>query len=543
MPDYGHELRLGVFITPSVESADAVLVLAEEADALGLDLVSFQDHPYQRSYLDTWTLLSFVAARTHNVRLAPNVASLPLRPPAVLGKSVASLDRLSGGRVELGLGAGAFWDGIAAYGGRKLTPGQSVEALTEAIEVIRGIWGEGPRGERSVRVEGEHYNVAGAHPGPTPAHRVEIWLGAYKRRMLALTGRAADGWLPSMGYADPPELAAKNAAIDEAAEEAGRSPNEIRRLYNVNGSFGSGADFLGGGPEEWAQELAELTLAQGFSTYVLACDSAELMRRFAGEVAPALRELVEAGRERAAAGAGPIAVEISGDGPIAESGPGAIVSDPEAVEAEVGAAGRGAAGPFAVTPTPDDGSRHSNEQAWDEGARPSGPAPDPERLYTPDQQATGKHLIDVHDALRGELDQLRDLVAQIGAGNVDPQAVRSFMNRMTIRQNNWTLGVYCASYCRVVTGHHTLEDRSVFPHLKGRDPELDPVIDRLAAEHEVIAELLERIDAALTALVASKPDAIEEVRASVDLLTDAMVSHLSYEERELVEPLARFGFQ
>ena len=117
------------------------------------------------------------------------------------------------------------------------------------------------------------------------------------------------------------------------------------------------------------------------------------------------------------------------------------------------------------------------------------------------------------------------------------------MNRMTIRQNNWTLGVYCASYCRVVTGHHTLEDRSVFPHLKGRDPELDPVIDRLAAEHEVIAELLERIDAALTALVASKPDAIEEVRASVDLLTDAMASHLSYEERELVEPLARFGFQ
>jgi len=116
------------------------------------------------------------------------------------------------------------------------------------------------------------------------------------------------------------------------------------------------------------------------------------------------------------------------------------------------------------------------------------------------------------------------------------------MNRMTIRQNNWTLGVYCASYCRVVTGHHTLEDRSVFPHLKGREPELDPVIDRLAGEHEVIAELLERIDAALVALVASEPDAMDEVRAAVDLLTDAMVSHLSYEERELVEPLARFGF-
>ena len=523
MPDYGHELRLGVFITPAVDSADEVIGLAEEADALGLDLVSFQDHPYQRSYLDTWTLLSFVAARTHNVRLAPNVASLPLRPPAVLAKSVASLDRLSGGRVELGLGAGAFWDAIAAYGGRKLTPGQSVDALEEAIDVVRGIW---DTDARSVRHDGEHYRVHGAHPGPAPAHAVEIWLGAYKKRMLALTGRKADGWLPSMGYADPPELPVKNAAIDAAAEAAGRSPEQIRRLYNINGSFGSGAPFLGGGPGEWAAELAELTLDQGFSTYILACDSAELMRAFAAEVAPALRDLVDAGRERAASPADPPPPEISRDEAPAE---------PDAAAAD-------GATPFAVTPTPDDGTRHSGEQAWDEAARPNGPAPDPARTYTAEQQATGKHLIDVHDALRGELEQLRNLVEQIGNGNVDASSVRSFMNRMTIRQNNWTLGVYCASYCRVVTGHHTLEDRSVFPHLKGKDPELDPVIDRLASEHEVIANLLERIDAALTALVANEEGAMDEVRAAVDLLTDAMVSHLSYEERELVEPLARFGF-
>ena len=149
---------------------------------------------------------------------------------------------------------------------------------------------------------------------------------------------------------------------------------------------------------------------------------------------------------------------------------------------------------------------------------PTGPAADPSRTYTPEQQATGKHLIDVHDALRSELEQLRNLVAQIGSGNVDPTEVRSFMNRMTIRQNNWTLGVYCATYCRVVTGHHTLEDRSVFPHLKGQDPDLDPVIDRLAAEHEVIADLLERIDKALVALVESQPEAMKEVRAAVDLL-------------------------
>ncbi len=127
-------------------------------------------------------------------------------------------------------------------------------------------------------------------------------------------------------------------------------------------------------------------------------------------------------------------------------------------------------------------------------------------------------------------------------GNTDPAAVRSFINRMTIRQNNWTLGTFCETYCRVVTNHHMLEDRSVFPHLRHSDAELAPVIDRLEREHEVIAELLERVDAALVGLVSPGGDGIESVRASVDLLTDALLSHFSYEERELIEPLARHGF-
>ena len=117
MTDYGHELQFGVFITPDAGQADAVVELSKLADLVGLDLVTFQDHPYQARFLDTWTLISVVAAQTTNVRLAPNVVNLPLRPPVVLARSVASLDILSGGRVELGLGAGAFWDGIAALGG------------------------------------------------------------------------------------------------------------------------------------------------------------------------------------------------------------------------------------------------------------------------------------------------------------------------------------------------------------------------------------------------------------------------------------------
>src|SRR5215213_3073504 len=293
MPDYRHDLQFGVFITPVAAQAQAVVELAKLADVVGLDVVSFQDHPYQPSFLDAWTLLSVVAAQTTNVRLAPNVANLPLRPPAVLARSVASLDILSGGRVELGLGAGAFWDPIAAAGGPRRTPGQAVDALAEAIDVIRATWRAG--GE-TVRHDGEHYRIDGAKPGPAPAHDVEIWLGAYKRRMLALTGGKAQGWLPSLGNAGVDALPGMNAAIDEAAAAAGRAPAEIRRLYNVNGRFGGGAGFLRGSPADWAEQLSTLTLATGMSTYILSTDSGDDIRRFAAEVAPAVRERVAAER-------------------------------------------------------------------------------------------------------------------------------------------------------------------------------------------------------------------------------------------------------
>ncbi|MDQ2622509.1 MAG: LLM class flavin-dependent oxidoreductase [Actinomycetota bacterium] len=541
MADYGHDLQFGVFVTPEADRTEEVIELAELADVSGLDLVTFQDHPYQARFLDTWTLISNVAARTSNVRLAPNVANLPMRPPVVLARSVASLDILSGGRVELGLGAGAFWEAIEAIGGRRLTPGQGVDQLTEAIDVIRSIWDVSAR---SVRFEGEYYEIRGAHTGPAALHPIEIWLGAYKPRMLALTGAKADGWLPSMGYADPSELGAMNAAIDRAAEEAGRDPSKVRRLYNLTSTFGTGAGFLEGSPADWAEQLAELTLTEGFGTYILSADSESLLQRFAEEVAPAVRDLVEAGRSRpdsdqsssqrspgTGASVSEVASGASGETTRGgESRPADFRSDPEAA-------------PFEPVPTPAGESRLSPESPWNESERPVGPEPDPGRLYTPQEQAAGRHLIDVHDGLRQELDRLRELVAQVEQGKLRPQDVRSHINRMTIRQNDWTLGVYCESYCRIVTGHHTLEDRSVFPHLRRSEPELVPVLDRLGEEHDVISELIERVDQALVAMVSGDEDGMDRVRDEVDLLTDALMSHFSYEERELIEPLARVGFQ
>jgi hypothetical protein len=194
-----------------------------------------------------------------------------------------------------------------------------------------------------------------------------------------------------------------------------------------------------------------------------------------------------------------------------------------------------------VVPTPDDGSRLITERLWDEATRPVAPPSDPARVPAPHEQAVGRQLIDIHDHLRAELDRLRGLVAEVLDGSMDPGTARSHLNAMTMRQNNWTLGAYCASYCRIVTMHHTIEDQQMFPSLRRFDHRLGPVIDRLEAEHLVIHDVLERLDQALVRLVA-EPDGGSALRAAMDLLSDTLRSHLSYEERELVGPLGRLGF-
>jgi alkanesulfonate monooxygenase SsuD/methylene tetrahydromethanopterin reductase-like flavin-dependent oxidoreductase (luciferase family) len=283
MNDYGHALEFGVFITPAAQAAENVVALATLADRTGLDLVTFQDHPYQARFLDTWTLLSFVAARTSRVRVSANVLNLPLRNPAVVARAVASLDILSGGRAELGLGAGAFWDGIEAMGGQRLSPGQSVDALEEAIEVIRALWDVEQPGK--ARVDGSHYRLKGAARGPAPLHGIGIWVGAYKPRMLNLTGRKADGWLPSLPYLEPGDLARGNAAIDEAAVAAGRDPSEIRRLLNVTAETG-------------VEELIQYALEDGVGTFLMMADDDNTLQSFASETVPAVREQVTAERSR-----------------------------------------------------------------------------------------------------------------------------------------------------------------------------------------------------------------------------------------------------
>ncbi|QIQ02168.1 LLM class flavin-dependent oxidoreductase [Streptomyces liangshanensis] len=301
MTDYRHDLMFGALLEPPAGRPQDVLVLAELMEAVGLDVVTLSDHPYWPERLDTMALLAAIVARTERITVMPNMANLPLRPPTVLARTAATLDILSDGRFELGLATGAqqMWDLIVAEDGPKRDAGQSVEALEEAVRIIRALWAS----DDAVSFDGTHYRLAGVKPGPRPVHDLGIWLGAYQPRMLRLVGGIADGWVPSSPFLPPEHLPAANQVIDDAALAAGRSPRAVRRGYNIEGQFasdagsGSGSDFLNGPPGLWAEQLADLALTHGISAFFLyRAESPDFIRRFAEEVAPAVREKVA--RER-----------------------------------------------------------------------------------------------------------------------------------------------------------------------------------------------------------------------------------------------------
>ena len=190
MPDYGHDLMFGAMLEPE-RAADAVAlaVLAEQA---GLDAVSLADHPYWPERLDTFALVG-VHRRTHErVRVFPNLANLPLRPPPMLARTAATMDVLSDGRFELGIGTGAqqMWDAIVAEGGPRRDAAESIDALDEAVQVIRALWTTGPdvsvrwqalsnrRREAGTRTGTRHRHLVGCLPAE------DAWVGWTRRRRL-----------------------------------------------------------------------------------------------------------------------------------------------------------------------------------------------------------------------------------------------------------------------------------------------------------------------------------------------------------------------
>jgi alkanesulfonate monooxygenase SsuD/methylene tetrahydromethanopterin reductase-like flavin-dependent oxidoreductase (luciferase family) len=256
------------------------------ADELGLDLIAIEDHPYQPRFLDAPTLLTAIAVQTRRLRVLTDVANMQVRQPTLVAKWAASLDVMTGGRVELGLGSGGFTKAVAAMGIDPREGPEAVSALEEAIRVIR-LWWSGER----VQFDGRFFQLRGVHTGPVPAHPIGIWLGAFRPRMLGITGRMADGWLPSLGYMNPGQLKEANRRIDDAALAADRQPADIRRIYNIGGAITDGPSrgLLNGPVGQWIDQLTELTVDYGMDGYILAQTDDGQLRRFATEVVPGVR--------------------------------------------------------------------------------------------------------------------------------------------------------------------------------------------------------------------------------------------------------------
>ena len=304
-PEARPQPLFGINVDPGAAASHLAFDLALLADQSGLDFIGIQDHPYNGAFLDTWTLLAVLGAKTSRVRLLTNVADLPLRPPAMLAKAAATLDILTEGRVELGLGAGAFWDAIASYGGPRRAPGAAVQALEEAITVMRLIWGRQGTGA-PVSFAGQYYQLTGAQPGPVPSHVIGIWLGALGPRMLRLTGRLADGWSVSENFVPATKIPEMQQRINEAAAQAGRDPSSIRRNYNLMGMIQRdhqsharprqpGLRFAPA--SEWVDTLVRYVLELGMDTFIywpVAGDEREQLRLWAEEVVPATRERIGA---------------------------------------------------------------------------------------------------------------------------------------------------------------------------------------------------------------------------------------------------------
>ncbi|HEV2244574.1 MAG TPA: LLM class flavin-dependent oxidoreductase [Streptosporangiaceae bacterium] len=291
---------LGAWNGADVASAAESARLVAQADRDGLDLFTVADHPYFGEKLDSYALVSFLLGRTERVAGAVTVTNLPSRPAPVLARTITSLSALSGGRVVLGIGAGAIRDMIVKLGVPRLDPGAAVRAMEEAITLIRAL----SAGHDPVTFDGEFYHVSGLDPAGVAAP--PIWTGSVGPKSLAATGRAADGWVPPMASDWRSKLYHESRPlIDEAAATAGRDPAEIADIYNFGGRItpeplaatrGDDGRWIGGSVRQWVDELTTAVLEHRASGFIYRSTDntpvAEALARWAREIAPAVREAI-----------------------------------------------------------------------------------------------------------------------------------------------------------------------------------------------------------------------------------------------------------
>jgi alkanesulfonate monooxygenase SsuD/methylene tetrahydromethanopterin reductase-like flavin-dependent oxidoreductase (luciferase family) len=285
--------RFGISIIPSASGRSDPVGEAERAGALGWDLVTLWDHPHgEHPSFETWTLMTWIAAKTSGISIGSNVLGLPLRAPALTAKMAESLDRVSGGRLILGLGAGGNDTELAGYGAPVRTPRQKIEALEEALTIMRGVWSE-----PTFTFEGRYYQVSGTLLEPKPARPIPIWLGTYGSKGLDIAGRLADGWIPSMRYLPAALAKPKMEAVRASADRAGRDPGMLDYAYNVSIRVGGSPTEdpegqVAGEPDEVIERLLEL-FDLGFTVLNLWVSGRrdEQMERISADVLPQVRRI------------------------------------------------------------------------------------------------------------------------------------------------------------------------------------------------------------------------------------------------------------
>jgi alkanesulfonate monooxygenase SsuD/methylene tetrahydromethanopterin reductase-like flavin-dependent oxidoreductase (luciferase family) len=305
-----NSLLVGIGISDRAAPGDDPVADAITAEALGYDFVSAFDHPVADVVTaeavgygfvpatghpagtyptyETQTLLTWIAARTTRIGIVPRVLGVPFRRPALVAKAAESLQRLSRGRLTLGLGAGYSDEEIRAVGGLDLTPGAKVEGLEDAIAIVRAAWTQ-----RVVSYHGRAYSVDNLDLEPKPAEPIPIWLGALGPRGLELTGRLADGWIPFLRFAGPDRIPELLGRIRTASVAAGRPADAVRAVYSVpvrlDPKARTTASVIAGSAADITEQLhsfAEL----GFTGFDL-MPARDQMRALAEDVVPALREL------------------------------------------------------------------------------------------------------------------------------------------------------------------------------------------------------------------------------------------------------------
>ncbi len=290
IPGFGTNLHTGV--RPVVD----VVAEALHAEQLGFDVVTIHRDALHGSdpSFEIWTLLSWLAARTSSIRVAPVVLTLPHRHPAVLAKMAETLDRLSDGRLVLVLGGGGPMNEPAygAFGLAQRSPREKVEALEEAIDILRGLWSTS-----GFSYAGQHFRTEGATIEPKPSHPIPLWLGVFGDQMIDLVGRKADGWFPTYQLLEPEQAYRKLEHIRKVAENVGRNPDDITYAYNVPVLVEEGTvttkGQIAGSAEEVARQLADL-VRHGF-TFLNVWPGGEATRqreRLVRDVLPIVRDLI-----------------------------------------------------------------------------------------------------------------------------------------------------------------------------------------------------------------------------------------------------------